>query len=209
MANHPHPNPPPKRERGLAPSPSQGEGWGEGQRPNTSIFKPMLLLVLLLVLAGCGGEDAPVATPIAFQPTATLPATPTLVNGALSSVPTPPVTPKAEETIAVMPTETAVANVTPTVTPQPKERLEIGDAALAEENVAAAIEQNPRHEVRKPLHNELHIESHIRYIWCLPQGNLPPGNSLPAVDDSRRPCIDHLRSGSVTPVQQPHRRRCA
>ncbi len=104
------------------------------------------LLVFVLILSACGSneETSAVFTPIAFEPTATLPATPTLARGVLQKAPTPIITPQAGQEVAeVLPTETAtlVVNVTPSVTPKPQERLEIGDAALAEENAAVAIEQ--------------------------------------------------------------------
>jgi soluble lytic murein transglycosylase len=108
--------------------------------PPKIIYGFAAILLSVIFLAACGGEDVPAATPIAFQPTATLPATPTLANGI---VPTPPITPRAgqEITAEVLSTATVDVNVTPTVTPLPQERLEIGDAALAEANALAAIEQ--------------------------------------------------------------------
>jgi soluble lytic murein transglycosylase len=105
-------------------------------------FWLVLAAMSILFLAACGSEDDPIATPIAFQPTVTLPATPTLANGALANAPTPIITPGAGEAVVeLLPTETATIVTTPTATPQPQERLEIGDAALAEENAVAAIEQ--------------------------------------------------------------------
>ncbi|MFO7679091.1 MAG: transglycosylase SLT domain-containing protein [Chloroflexota bacterium] len=110
-------------------------------------FAVLMVVLLALILAGCTGAEAAEATPIAFLPTATLPATPTLVNGASAgSVPTPPVTPRAgageeaaAEPLSATASETAVT--TPTVTPPPQERLAIGDTALGEANFEVAIEQ--------------------------------------------------------------------
>ncbi|PID86003.1 MAG: hypothetical protein CSA11_05540 [Chloroflexi bacterium] len=105
-----------------------------------------LLLAFVLVLAACGGKAdmAPVITPIAFDPTATLPLTPTLMPGVLQNAPTPMITPQTgSEVTEAPPTETAALppSVTPSATPKPQERLEIADAALAEENAVVAIEQ--------------------------------------------------------------------
>ena len=129
--------------------PSQREGsfgslphWERGRVREMRRLLVLITIFLALFLAACDNAAAPVATPIAFQPTATLPATPTLANGALAGAPTPIITPLAgEEIVTAAPTETAVIPTTPTITPQPQERLGIGEAALAEENAAAAIDQ--------------------------------------------------------------------
>ena len=107
-----------------------------------------LLFLGLLLLAACAQEEAP-PEPIAFKPTATLPPTPTLAANALHTLPTPPVTPRAEgggtsgmaADTAVSPDLVPTVSGTATPTPQPAERLQIGDEALALQDFDTAVEQ--------------------------------------------------------------------
>lgn len=112
---------------------------------------PLVILMLLTwpLLVGCEAADDP-PPPIAFQPTPTLMPTPTLAGGA-AVLPTPPVTPRLDESGATSGGETAVSPTNqlnqPTSpipggpTPQPGERLAIGRSALQMENFALAAEQ--------------------------------------------------------------------
>ncbi|MCB9422936.1 MAG: transglycosylase SLT domain-containing protein [Ardenticatenaceae bacterium] len=99
-------------------------------RVHLRYLRPVLFLLAVLLLAACANDPIP-PTPLAQEPTATMPPTPTLIPG-LPTDPPPP-------TIAPSPTFTPIP--TPTATPPPATRIALGEAALAEGNLETAADQ--------------------------------------------------------------------